>query len=141
MCRIAKRCLFLLTKTVDRSSSGAVTMIQQTILVFCANFWKMFAAKKAVFGACFLANLRTICINYIELLANSGEILETHVKTFFDPVCQSFWTGFLRRDATTWDQQTTWSHHSTVGGTLILECCASVTLYERLDSYVLGGAK
>ena len=36
-----------------------------------------------MFGACFLANLHAMCLNHMEMLANSGKILETPVKTFF----------------------------------------------------------
>ena len=55
---------------------------QQTILVFCAIFWKTFVANNAVFGANWQANLCTTFLNHIQVLANSREIRETLVKTF-----------------------------------------------------------
>ena len=47
------------------------------------DFCKTFAVKKTVFRPCFVTHWQTIHFNYREMLANSGEILETPVKSFF----------------------------------------------------------
>ena len=56
------------------------------------DFCKTFAVKKTVFRPCFVAHWQTMHLNYREMLENSGEVLETLMKTFFRRMMPR-WTG------------------------------------------------